>query len=124
MRSLILEALLPRLLLSGIFASLGHYGFGGDAEAYHIIGVYLKDLWLRPNEASIVDVIARWGWSDPEDFADKYSWLEAEAETLPWFERINTTLPIASIHAAIYALWEQPFLYSALVSLSSAFATA
>lgn len=112
---------LPRLILSIVFSSVGYFGSGGDAEVYHVLGLYGRDLWLDPGHASLEGLLADW-WNDDEPLRAKYTAsVEAIEPDAPWFFG-NTVFPIIAAHAATYMLWPQPFAFVLLTSLLSTFA--
>jgi hypothetical protein len=116
-----LAALWPRLLLSLCFTLAGFYGNGGDAEIYNLAGVYMKDLIVDPSHASIDAAIQRWGWSDAQPWYQTYWYVVSDAEdAVRTHHFTNTTTPTVFIHALLYMIWEQPFLFVAMTSLLSA----
>ena len=121
-----MRCFLPRIILSIILSTTGYYGPGGDAQMYHVTGVYAKDLFFKADTASFRDVIYRWGWDEPEEELDsKYSAVISDFELKGGYSGnyISDTAPIVLLHALLYSIWENPFLYVFFTSAFSALAT-
>jgi hypothetical protein len=117
-------AFLPRLLCSAVFSLIGYLGEGGDPEIFHLFGLYIKDIFLDPDQASLDAIIWRWGYENPEPWEDKYYSIYEVFSEGEFRSVVNTTAPIITIHALIYALAESPFLVVALSASMSAWANA
>ena len=116
------RCLWPRLALAAYFSAVGFFGGGGDPEAYHLMGMHVKTMWEEGHadlETTLTDV----GWDDPVPFLDNY-WTLYYHSTQPKFEPIFfNSISIIYVHAALYRIWANPFIYVALTALLSAWAT-
>jgi hypothetical protein len=115
------RCLLPRLALGAFFTAVGFYGGGGDAEAYHVLGVHMRHVW-EEGRTDFEDTINETGWNDPQPFADNYMALYFYA-TEPKLDPIFfNSITIIYIHGALYRIWLNPFMFAAFNSLVGAFA--
>jgi hypothetical protein len=116
------RCLWPRLALAVLFSATGYLGGGGDAEAYHVVGVHLKHVWEN-GDADFEQTLEETGWHDVQPFADNYMALYLYAVE-PKFDPIFfNSISVIYIHAALYRIWMNPFIFVALNSLLSAWAT-
>ena len=120
-RSAFWRSLWPRLALAAYFGYAGFLGGGGDAEAYHVMGVHMAHVWEN-GYADFEDTIAETGWNDPQSFADNYMSLYYYA-TEPQFDPVFfNSITVIYIHAALYRIWMNPFMFCAFNALVSAWA--
>lgn len=121
-RSAFWRCLWPRLALAAYFSAVGFLGGGGDAEAYHVMGVHMSRVWEH-GSADFEDTINEVGWNDPAPFADNYMALYIHS-TEPKFSPIFfNSISVIYIHAALYRIWLNPFMFVALNAVLSAWAT-
>jgi hypothetical protein len=121
---LFLKALLPRLALSVLFSSMYFLGPGGDAEVYHLVGVHVKDRWVNPR-SRFEEVLIRWGWDNPQPFemgSVNVAILNDAVNRGATGTWMNNTLPVIWIHAALYLIWENQFMFVLFTSILSAWA--
>jgi hypothetical protein len=122
-RSAFWRCLWPRLALAAYFSAVGFLGGGGDAEAYHVIGVHMMKVW-EEGYADFEQTLNEVGWDDPAPFADNYMGLYDRAVD-PQFDPIFfNSISVVYVHAALYRIWANPFMFVALNALLSAWATA
>ena len=118
-----LRCLIPRIALSLIFAWHGHLGFGGDPEAYHILGRYLKDTLVDPAHANLDNVLAAEGVEELEPSYEIHAVnIDRIREPESVGQYLNTVMPIAMIHAAAYCVWDHPLAFVLLNAVLSALA--
>jgi len=131
-----LKCLIPRILLSVIFSWCGYLGSGGDPEAYHILGKYLKQTLVDPAHASLDTILAAEGFEELDPAYEIHARsVERIREPESWWKEINrtdkaegfgqylnTVMPITMLHAASYCLWDHPLTFLLLNSVLSAFA--
>lgn len=117
------KCLIPRIALSLIFSWYGHLGFGGDPQAYHLLGKYLKSTLLDPVHANLDDVL------NAEGFEELDPTYEIHAVAIDHIRQpesvrqyLNTVIPIAMLHAVAYCVWDYPLTFVLLNAVISAFA--
>ena len=117
-----LRCLIPRVLLSVIFSWCGYLGYGGDPEAYHILGKYLKQTLVDPAHANLDTILVAEGF---EEFDQAYEIhavaVERFREPESFGQYLNTVIPIVMLHAASYCVWDHPLTFLLLNSVLSAF---
>lgn len=118
-----LKCLIPRLLLSVIFTWSGFLGSGGDPDAYHILGKYLKETLLDPVHADLDAILETEGY---EELGKTFEIHAVRVEQIRKPESVqhilNDVMPILLLHALGYCVWDSPFVFVLLNSLLSAFA--
>ena len=118
-----LKCLIPRILLSVIFSWCGYVGSGGDPEAYHILGKYLKQTLVDPAHASLDTILAAEGFEELDPaYAIHALSVERIREPESLGQYLNTVIPIVMLHAASYCVWDHPLTFLLLNSVLSAFA--
>jgi hypothetical protein len=131
-----LKCLIPRILLSVIFSWCGYLGSGGDPQAYHILGKYLKQTLVDPAHASLDTILAAEGFEELDPAYEIHAlFVERIREPGSWWKEINrtdkaegfgqylnTVMPITLLHAASYCIWDHPLTFLLLNSVLSAFA--
>jgi hypothetical protein len=116
--------LLPRLMFSTVLSSVGYVGSGGDPEAYHVLGLYAKDLWLNPALASLETVLEDWWMDEEESIEEKYTPALTSVEAGDTGLFVSTTAPIIGLHALVYAVWPKPIAFVFATSLLASLAYA
>jgi hypothetical protein len=118
-----LKCLIPRILLSVIFSWCGYLGSGGDPEAYHILGKYLKQTLVDPAHASLDTILAAEGFEELDPAYEIHALsVERIREPESFGQYLNTVIPIVMLHAASYCVWDHPLTFVLLNSVLSAFA--
>jgi hypothetical protein len=118
-----LKCLIPRILLSVIFSYCGYLGSGGDPQAYHILGKYLKQTLVDPAHASVDTILAAEGFEELDpDYEIHALFVERIREPESFGQYLNTVMPITMLHAASYCVWDHPLTFLLLNSVLSAFA--
>jgi hypothetical protein len=118
-----LKCLIPRILLSVIFSGCGYLGSGGDPEAYHILGKYLKQTLVDPAHASLDTILAAEGFEELDPAYEIHALsVERIREPESFEQYLNTVIPIVMLHAASYCVWDHPLTFVLLNSVLSAFA--
>ena len=118
-----LKCLIPRVLLGVIFSFGGHLGSGGDPEAYHVLGRYLKQTLVEPANADLDAVLAAEGFEELEESYELHAmYVEQIREPQTVRQYLNTVMPITMIHALCYLIWDHPLTFVLLNSVLSAFA--
>jgi hypothetical protein len=118
-----LKCLIPRILLSVIFSYCGYLGSGGDPQAYHILGKYLKQTLVDPAHASLDTILAAEGFEELDpDYEIHALFVERIREPESFGQYLNTVMPITMLHAASYCVWDHPLTFLLLNSVLSAFA--
>ena len=118
-----LKCLIPRILLSVIFSWGGHLGSGGDPEAYHVLGKYLKETLVDPTHASLDTILTSEGFEKLEPTYEIHAqFVEQIREPQFIGQYLNTVMPITMLHALSYCVWDSPFTFLLLNSVLSAFA--
>lgn len=109
--------------MAALFSVIGYIGFGGDPDAYHLLGRYLKDVWTDPAHASLERVLQEEGVQEVERSYDIHV-INVEQFRHPreLKQYLNTVMPILVLHAASYCVWDNPFSFVVLTSLISALA--
>ena len=116
---LFLIFLIPRLVVGGLFSAIGYIGSGGDPETYHVLGLYARDLWFEPENASLDGLLDEWWTTDEESITDKYSLAIGDVESGRAGLAMNGTAPIIGVHAAVYSIWRHPFAFVFTISVLS-----
>ena len=118
-----LKCLIPRILLSVIFSWGGYLGSGGDPEAYHVLGKYLKEMLADPTHANLDTILAAEGFEQLEPSYEIHAlFVEQIREPESVRQYLNTVMPISLLHALTYCVWDHPFTFLLLNSVLSAFA--
>lgn len=118
-----LKCLIPRILLSVIFSWGGHLGSGGDPEAYHILGKYLKQTLVDPTHADLDTVLAAERSEKLESSYELHAlYVERIRQPESFRQYLNTVMPITMLHAVSYCVWDHPFTFVLLNSILSALA--
>ena len=118
-----LKCLIPRILLSVIFSWCGYLGSGGDPQAYHILGKYLKQTLVDPAHASLDTILAAEGFEELDPAYEIHALsVERIREPESFGQYLNTVIPIVMLHAASYCVWDHPLTFLLLNSVLSAFA--
>jgi hypothetical protein len=117
-----LKCLIPRILLSVTFSWCGYLGSGGDPEAYHILGKYLKQTLVDPAHASLDTILAAEGFEELDPAYEIHALsVERIREPESFGQYLNTVIPITMLHAASYCVWDHPLTFVLLNSVLSAF---
>jgi hypothetical protein len=118
-----LKCLIPRILLSVIFSWCGYLGSGGDPDAYHVLGKYLKQTLVDPAHASLDTILAAEGFEELDPAYEIHALsIERIREPESFGQYLNTVIPIIMLHAASYCVWDHPLTFLLLNSAFSAFA--
>jgi hypothetical protein len=118
-----LKCLIPRILLSVIFSWCGYLGSGGDPEAYHVLGKYLKQTLVDPAHASLDTILAAEGFEELDPAYEIHALsVERIREPDSFGQYLNTVIPIVMLHAASYCVWDHPLIFVLLNSVLSSFA--
>jgi hypothetical protein len=118
-----LKCLIPRILLSVIFSYCGYLGSGGDPQAYHILGKYLKQTLVDPAHASLDTILAAEGFEELDPAYEIHAlFVQRIREPESFGQYLNTVIPITMLHAATYCVWDHPLAFLLLNSVLSAFA--
>jgi hypothetical protein len=118
-----LKCLIPRILLSVIFSWCGYLGSGGDPQAYHILGKYLKQTLVDPAHASLDTILAAEDFEELDPAYETHAlFVERIREPESFGQYLNTVIPIIMLHAASYCVWDHPLTFLLLNSVFSAFA--
>lgn len=117
-----LKCLIPRILLSVIFSWCGYLGSGGDPQAYHILGKYLKQTLVDPAHASLDTTLAAEGFEELDPAYEIHALsIERIREPESFGQYLNSVIPITMLHAASYCVWDHPLTFLLLNSVFSAF---
>jgi hypothetical protein len=113
---------LLRFGLALAFTVTGHFGAGGDALVYHVLGLHASGVVFGAPVAPLPDLILQW-WDDAEPLTAKYSTVVDEISGSTGAFPYSDTIAIVALHGMVYWFNPHPLMFVLVTSLISSLAT-